>query len=187
MGAAQLLQSVSAEPIFCAVVVESPFSDLREIAYDRVGQFFHTGDWLGRTLLRPVIEIAFLYSRWKYGFDLERVSPMTMVSASKIPVLMIHGKIDSNIPLRHSRRIKSAASAAVLWEVPHADHCGAINLAPEEFVGRVLDWFGNHSLSPRVPPWLRLFVNHSTLHHEIHFLHHADVCQWIPRHRHDIR
>ena len=48
MGAAQLLQSLEVEPGFCAIVAESSFSTFREIAYDRVGQFFQTGPWLGR-------------------------------------------------------------------------------------------------------------------------------------------
>ena len=151
MGAAQLLQSLGSDPIFCAVVAESSFSDLREVGFDRAGQFFHTGPWLGRTLLRPVIEIAFIYSRWKYGLDLERVSPMAAVAVAKTPVLLIHGQIDSNIPVRHSRQIKAAAPVVVLWEVPAADHCGAISVAPEEFERRVLDWFANHSPSPVSP------------------------------------
>jgi pimeloyl-ACP methyl ester carboxylesterase len=151
MGAAQLLQSLGDDETFCAVAAESPFSDLREVAYDRVGQFFHTGPWLGRTFLRPVIEIAFSYSHWKYGFDLELVSPMAVVAATKIPVLLIHGQIDSNIPMRHSRRIKSFAPAAVLWEVPRADHCGAVSAAPEEFKSHVLDWFSTHMLTVSLP------------------------------------
>jgi hypothetical protein len=145
MGAAQLLQSLNGDKLFCAVAAESPFSDFREIGYDRVGQFFYTGPWLGRTLLRPVIDVAFLYSRWKYGFDLRQVSPATAVAATKVPVFLIHGQVDSNIPVRHSRRIKSLAPAAILWEVPHADHCGAISTAPEEFERRVLDWFATHT------------------------------------------
>jgi pimeloyl-ACP methyl ester carboxylesterase len=145
MGAAQLLQSLNGDAIFCAVVAESPFSDLREVGYDRVGQFFHTGPWLGRTLLRPVIGFAFLYSRWNYDLNLEQVSPMAAAATTKIPILLIHGQIDSNIPLRHSRRIKSAAPAVVLWEVPRADHCGAISVAPQEFEARVLNWFDTHT------------------------------------------
>src|SRR5882724_9547856 len=147
MGAAQLLQSLNGEPIFCAVVAESPFSDLREVGFDRAGQFFHTGPWLGRTLLRPAIEIAFLYSRWKYGFNLEQVSPVAVLSTTRTPVLLIHGQIDSNIPIRHSRLIKAADPSVALWEVPYADHCGAISAAPQEFGTRVLNWFAVHSSS----------------------------------------
>jgi pimeloyl-ACP methyl ester carboxylesterase len=58
MGAAQLLQSLAVEPRFCAVAAESSFSSFPEIGYDRVGQFFQTGPWLGRTLLRPALEFA---------------------------------------------------------------------------------------------------------------------------------
>lgn len=141
MGAAQLLQSTGADSPFCAVAAESPFSDFQEIGYDRVGQFFGTGPWLGRTLLRPVIEVAFAYSRWKYGMDLHQVSPEAVVAKANIPVLLIHGQVDSNIPVRHSRQIKAAAPGATLWEVPGADHCGAISAAPTEFVARVLTLF----------------------------------------------
>lgn len=148
MGAAELLQSLQEETRFCAVVAESQFSTFREIAYDRMGQPFHAGPWVGRILLRPMVEIAFLRVRWKYGFDMQRVSPEDAVARSHIPVLLIHGQIDRNIPVRHSRAIHGAAPQSVLWEVPGADHCGAIAVAPQEFETRVLGWFdatGKHS------------------------------------------
>ena len=59
MGAAILLQAAERVP-FCAIVAESPFASFRQIAYIRVGQFFNTGHWLGNTLLRPAVELAFL-------------------------------------------------------------------------------------------------------------------------------
>jgi uncharacterized protein len=145
MGAAQLLQSLRSDPRFCAVAAESPFSNMREIAYDRVGQFFGTGPWLGRTILRPVVEVAFAYTRWRYKLDLSQASPENVVAVATIPVLLIHGKIDTNIPVRHSRRIAARNPAVVLWEVPNADHCGAANTAPEEFDRKLLGWFDGHS------------------------------------------
>src|SRR6202012_2082334 len=66
MGAAGLLQSLNGETRYCAVVAESGFSSFREVSYDRVGQFFHTGPWLAESLLRPVVDGSFLYARWKY-------------------------------------------------------------------------------------------------------------------------
>src|SRR6202047_819922 len=62
MGAAVLLQAVKTTP-FCAVVAESSFASFRQIAYVRVGQFFHTEPWLGSVALRPAVELAFLYGR----------------------------------------------------------------------------------------------------------------------------
>jgi alpha-beta hydrolase superfamily lysophospholipase len=145
MGAAQLLQSLQTEPHFCAVAAESPFSSFREIAYDRVGQFFHTGPWLGRTLLRPVVDVAFGYARWKYKMNFEQLSPERRVAATGVPVLLIHGRNDSNIPIRHSHRIAADNPTLALWEVPNADHCGAISTAPQELDRRLMDWFNGHS------------------------------------------
>lgn len=144
MGAAQLLQSLDVEPHFCAVVAESTFSNFREIAYDRMGQYFHTGPWLGRTVLRPIIEIALLYTRCKYHVNLADASPQDSVAHSQVPVLLIHGQIDSNIPVRHSWLIKLHDPAVTLWEVPGADHCGAVSVSPQEFEKRVVGWFDEH-------------------------------------------
>jgi len=143
MGAAELLQALEVDHKFCAVVAESPFANFREIAYDRMGQPFHLGPWVGRTVFRPLVEIAFLRARWKYGVNMQSVSPIDALAKTNIPVLLIHGKADSNIPVRHSELIVEKDPKIVLWEVPGADHCGAISVAPDEFERRVFDWFSH--------------------------------------------
>lgn len=145
MGAAELLQSLPIDPQFCAVAAESSFSTFREIAYDRMGQPFHLGSWFGRTLFRPVVEVAFLYIQWKYSLDMQQVSPYAAVAVTRVPVFLIHGQIDSNIPIRHSLQIHVGNPDTVLWEVPNADHCGAISAAPQEFERRLLSSFSTHS------------------------------------------
>jgi len=145
MGAALLLESLQFENRFCAVAAESPFASFREIGYDRVGQFFGTGPWLGRTVLRPTIEVAFIYARWKYKLDFEQVSPENVVATTKIPVFLIHGQIDRNIPVRHSRLIAARNPAVPLWEVANADHCGAIGASPGEFSEKLIRWFESHA------------------------------------------
>jgi uncharacterized protein len=151
MGAAQLLQSLAVEPHFCAIVAESSFSNFREIAYDRMGQRFGTGPWLGRTVLRPVVEIACLIARVRYHVDLTQASPEDVVAKTHVPVLLIHGVVDRNIPLRHSLRLVAHNPQLSLWKVPGADHCGAISVAPQEFERRVVSWFDAHkAIAPRV-------------------------------------
>jgi len=141
MGAAQLLQSLDTDTQFCAVVAESSFANFREIAYDRMGQPFHLGPWVGRTLLRPLVEVAFLRARWKYKLDMQKISPEISVARTHVPILLIHGQIDSNIPVRHSRLIHERDPETMLWEIPGADHCGGLSAAPEEFQRRLLAWF----------------------------------------------
>ena len=150
MGAAQLLQSLSSNSDFCAVVAESPFASFREIGYDRMGQQFHTGPWLGRTLLRPLAEFTLLYVRARYKLDMDMISPEEAVAHTAVPVLLIHGQIDSNIPLRHSEQIFARSNAQedsthlALWVVPKTEHTGGFGRQPAEFERRVITWFKAH-------------------------------------------
>ena len=148
MGAAQLLESLPAAPGFCAVVVESPFANFREASYDRLAERLGAGAWLGRTLLLPAVETGFLYARWKYGVYLEQASPETAVAASSVPVLLIHGLKDTNLPSRHSEMIlahnSSRKPAVVLWEPAEAKHTGAAATEPKEYERRLIGWFQSH-------------------------------------------
>jgi fermentation-respiration switch protein FrsA (DUF1100 family) len=149
MGAGQLLQSLRTTPGFCAVVAESTFASFREASYDRLGEKLNAGAWTGRTLLRPAVEAGILYARWKYGVDLEQASPQNAVAASRIPVLLIHGLKDTNLPPRHSEMIVARSSSrnlkVVLWEPVNAGHCGAAGAEPGEFERRVVGWFESHA------------------------------------------
>ena len=146
MGAAQILQALSREPGFCAVVAESPFETFREVSYARFGQPFHLGPWLGRTFFWPTDEVGFLYLRLQYGLNLDVASPKEVVRASTVPVLLIHGTSDRNIPSYNSRDIQAANPLhASVWLVRGAGHCGAYQVNPQEFSRRILDWFSEHS------------------------------------------
>jgi uncharacterized protein len=140
MGAAILLQTLSVEQRFCAVVAEAPYATLREIAYERLWQRYGYGPW--RYALRPVFELALLYQRARYGVDLDRVSPEQAVAHSRTPVLLIYGTRDDNTPPRHAQSIYQKNPGSVTaWEVAGAGHTGAWNIRPQEFERRVLDWF----------------------------------------------
>lgn len=146
MGAAQLLQSLPGEPRFCAVAAESPFATFREVAYARFGRQFNTGPWLGRTFFHPTVDTGFLYVRLRYGFDMEKASPADAIAKTTVPILLIHGLNDRNIPPYHSDLIQARSPKSVtVWKVPGAVHTGAHKAAPEEFERRVLGWFASHS------------------------------------------
>lgn len=151
-GASLLLQSLPLEPRFCAVIAESPFSTAREMSYERVSRPLHMGTWFGKTLGRPVIESARLYSKMKYGVDLLKPSPLFGVTHSAVPVFLIHGEKDHTISARHSEMIARAAPDHVsLWLVSNAGHTGAWAAAHEEFERRVLTWFQEHQ-KPELQP-----------------------------------
>jgi hypothetical protein len=150
MGAAVLLESLRTTPGFCAVVAESPFADFREASYDRMGQWTGTGPWFGATVLRPAVETGILYARLRYGADLGQDSPEEAVALSRVPVLLIHGKRDDNLPAYNSELIlarnKARGDAVVLWEPAEAGHTGAAGAEPEEYERRVIGWFEGHGV-----------------------------------------
>jgi alpha-beta hydrolase superfamily lysophospholipase len=141
MGAAILIQSLAVESRFCAIVAEAPYATLREIAYDRLSQRWGASTWPARYPLRPILELAMLYDRVRYGVDLDQVSPESAVGRSHTPVLLIYGSDDANTPPRHARRIHQGNPALVtLWEIPTSSHTGAWAARPGEFERRVLGW-----------------------------------------------
>lgn len=149
MGAAIGLQATAVTPQLCAVAVESPFSNFREIAYERLGRETHLGALFWRTAGRPVIEVAILYTRLRYGIRLVDASPHLAVERSKTPTLLIAGTADHNIPMHHAEELyRDCASHCELWIVKGADHGGASTVAPAEFRSRVLQWFRQHDAKP---------------------------------------
>jgi len=145
MGAAVLLQTVAKQPGFCAVIAESSFSSFREAAYIRLGEEFHAGAWLGRTVLRPAVEVGLIYARLRYGVNLALASPIKAVVPSHVPVFLIHGLSDTNIPPYNSERMKAANPALKLWEPAGAGHCGAAAAAPVEYESLVIGWLESHT------------------------------------------
>jgi len=75
---------------------------------------------------------------------MERVSPEDAVAASKVPVLLIHGESDTNIPLRHSLRIIARRNNVALWKIPNTGHSNAIDTSPQELETRLIAWFEQH-------------------------------------------
>ena len=144
MGAAIVLEAAARQPGYCAVVAESVFSSFRETAYLRTGQTFGKGPWLGRTFLFPTVEAGLIYAQFKYGIDLTDSSPIDAARHTHVPILLIHGLADNNLPPINSERIKAADPGAQLWEPAGAGHCGAISIAPEEYERRVVGWFESH-------------------------------------------
>ncbi|WP_321477830.1 alpha/beta hydrolase [uncultured Paludibaculum sp.] len=135
MGAGILLQASGPGTRFRAVVAESPFASFRMIANYRVGQ------QIG--FLSPVfVEAAFLYARLKYQLKFSDASPLKQVGKSAVPILLIHGTADQNIPIEHTRVLAAANPARIqVWVVPGGDHVEASSRAPAEFEKRVVAWF----------------------------------------------
>jgi pimeloyl-ACP methyl ester carboxylesterase len=83
--------------------------------------------------------------RLRYRLDIDDASPEEAVAGTRVPVLLIHGQSDTNIPVRHSRRIAARNSGVALWEVPNTGHSNAIDTSPAELERRLISWFAAHA------------------------------------------
>ncbi len=150
MGAAIGLQAEPVPPGLCAVAVESPYAGFREISYERLGRQSHLGRAFWRTAGEPILEVAILWTRVRYGIWLPAASPMVAVKESSVPTLLIGDEEDQSIPVHHARELNAAcATHCVLWVVPGAGHGGASSVAHQEFEQRVTDWFASHDAEAR--------------------------------------
>jgi dipeptidyl aminopeptidase/acylaminoacyl peptidase len=142
LGAAILLQSLPKEPRFRAVVAESPFATFEEISYDRMKQVLR----LPKAAFWPVLHLGILYARVRYGLDMRQASPANAVRSTAIPILLIHGTADTNIPIRHSQELHALNPTATrLWEVQGAEHVAGLLQDPELYTKTVVSWFVSHS------------------------------------------
>jgi pimeloyl-ACP methyl ester carboxylesterase len=143
LGAAIALQASDARAL-CAVVAESGFASVREIAFDRVAQKLATGPWAGRIALRPGIELAFLYARLRFGVDFAAASALRAVAQAGVPILVVHGVQDENTPLRHAEMIAAANRSRVsLWLVA-GGHQNIRHAARADYTTRVLSFLAAH-------------------------------------------
>jgi len=142
MGAAILLQSIEDDGRFQAVVAECGFADFHDVAYDRLSSRMRLNRWLGRGLLTSAVETGLAYGRLRYGVNWNDASPVRAIAHTRVPVLLIHGDDDQNIPSIHSERLHAADPAgSELWIVHGAGHVTIAKVAGDAFRRRVLAWF----------------------------------------------
>jgi fermentation-respiration switch protein FrsA (DUF1100 family) len=126
-------------PDIKAIVADSAYASLEDL----VGrQFF----FLPGLTKWPVVALTTLYARLLLGVDVDAAAPAQAVRERAVPLLLIHGEADSQIPVEHSRRISAHADPATteLWLVPGADHGQAHAIAGPRYEVRVRTFFERH-------------------------------------------
>jgi uncharacterized protein len=141
LGGGVLLQSLNTEPRFRAVVADSPFATFREIADERLQQVSH----MPHFMVWPIMRLGFAYARLRYGFDLRQASPAEAIRSTHVPILLIHGTADTNIPPHHSEELHAANPETTrLWLVKGAEHVDSLGTDPRAYEQKVTDWFAGH-------------------------------------------
>ena len=142
MGGAATLRAAAEFDIFDGLVVDATYSSVKSIAMNT--KFCYLG---------PLDSAAWNLSRLWFGaytgLDIESFGPERDITRIEKPILLIHGTIDSILPMNESRQLHAAANGNTdLWIVDGAGHCGAY-LHPE-YADRVLAFVQDRSSSPQV-------------------------------------
>jgi uncharacterized protein len=150
MGAVVSLLGAAGEPGVEALVLDSPFSDLRSLLIENVWR-------RARLPGRPFVWMAGLMLRARTGMKLAECSPLAVLSALEPrPLFFIHGGADEITSVAHSRRLYDAyRGPREIWIVQGAPHTGAYFADRPLYVERVAGFFARH-LGLNVSSHLRL-------------------------------
>ncbi len=150
MGAVVSLLGAAGEPGVEALVLDSPFSDLRKLQVENVR---HRARLPGT----PFVWLAGLMLRARSGSRLADCSPISVLSSLEPrPLFFIHGGADDITSVNHSRRLYDAyRGPREIWIVQGAPHAGAYFADRPLYVERVAGFFARH-LGLNVSSHLRL-------------------------------
>ena len=129
-----------------ALVADSPYASLEQVVERQFFFFPGLTKW-------PLVALTKVYARLFLGLRLSDAAPSTAVKGLDVPILLIHGDQDSQIPLEHAREIYAQANPETteLWLVPGADHGFAHALVGYQYEIRVREFFKRH-LCPDTSP-----------------------------------
>lgn len=134
LGGAAAIMTAPESPVIKAVVADSPYATLEQMAESLFRRFF--------IFKKPMVKMLKIWSKLWLKIDLDQVSPVASVKKGTTPLLLIHGEKDQEIPLEHSRQIfQSAHGPAELWTVAGADHGETYFLNKELYEKKVLEFF----------------------------------------------
>ena len=139
MGAVVSLLGAAGEPGVQALVLDSPFSDLRTVLVERV----RAATKLPGT---PFVWLAGVMFWLRTRSRLSDCRPMDVLSSLEPrPLFFIHGVADDITSVNHSRRLYDAyRGPREIWIVQGAPHTGAYFADRPLYVERVAGFFARH-------------------------------------------
>jgi uncharacterized protein len=139
MGAVVSLLCAAGEPGVEALVLDSPFSDLRSLLVENVRRATKLPG-------APFVWLAGVMFRLRTRSSLSDCRPIDVLSAlERRPLFFIHGGADEITSVNHSRRLYgSYRGPREIWVVQGAPHAGAYFADRPLYVERVAGFFARH-------------------------------------------
>jgi alpha-beta hydrolase superfamily lysophospholipase len=139
MGAVVSMLGAAGEPGVQALVLDSPFSDLRRLLIESVRR-------ASKLPGTPFVWLAGLMLWMRTRCRLSMCNPMDVLTALEArPLFFIHGGADEITNVNHSRRLYDAyRGPREIWIVQGAPHTGAYFADRPLYVERVAGFFARH-------------------------------------------
>lgn len=135
MGASTAILTAAQDSRIEALVADSPFATLSDVVA--------TGYRRHRLPSEPLIPIADLANRLRYGYAFSEVRPLDRIGAiSPRPLLLLHGTNDRVIPYDHALQLAAAAAPGPVELITFdgADHCGGYFADRAAYIALVADF-----------------------------------------------
>ena len=141
-GACAICCSESFKDRISAIVTDCTFTSLRDICKYRIS--LASAKWFPTGLLDAVVSVMDFENRFIYGYSVDDVSPIDVVSNESFntPLLLLHSECDAAVPCAHSKRLYTACNSDIknLYCIKSSDHCGGYFKDPKLFTKYLCQW-----------------------------------------------
>ena len=125
LGSATTITALRHKPDVRFAIADCGFADLETVLTDIAGSLH---------MSRHTVRLTWLGTRVKHRVSIYKIRPIRGLMHNKVPVMFIHGKDDTYISPRHSRRMYRAVTAyKELHLIPGATHAASVLTAPEDY------------------------------------------------------
>ncbi len=140
MGAATVLMASGEEELPSqveAIVADSPYESVYQLFAYQMTRMFHLPPF-------PLLDSTSLLTKMRAGYLFREASALKAVKKTKVPILYIHGKADTFVPVKMAMDLYgSTASSSELFLVDKANHGEAYALQQKPYELKVQQ-FLNH-------------------------------------------
>ncbi len=139
LGASTAILAAAQTHAFSAIVADSAFTSLKDMARSTITGFYHLPSF-------PFLPLSIMSYQLYFQTSVDNISPVDVISKiSPAPVLIIAGEGDTLISADNGKKLfSSAKEPKELWLIPGADHGATLAAAGSAYEKRVGEFFDKH-------------------------------------------
>ncbi len=139
LGASTAILAAARTHAFSAIVADSAFTSLKDLARSVITGFYHLPSF-------PFLHLAMIEYELYFQTRIDTISPVSVIKdIAPTPVFIIAGDGDRLIPAENGRKLfASAKEPKELWIIPNADHGATLSAAGSAYEKRVGEFFDNN-------------------------------------------